>query len=142
MLHNEVYHEVHMDLQIAGLCEECGENPAVEAMPTCQSCLDEWADANCPEDEILDDFPTELDNFGIAEGEGEVSYIEAAQHKAIMGKAERAYINQQWHAWRTDYRCERPEAVDCQTCGTRYEPNEEGNLVFQGVRLIQCSQCQ
>ena len=141
MLHDEVYHEVHMDLQIAGLCTECGEKPALDAIETCQSCLDAWAEANAPEDEILDDFPTELDNFGIAEGEAE-AYIEAemlqiARKQAFMAKAEKAFHEE---VRVTTYRCQSDK---CQSCGSTRNTRGIGQYQIEGdtQTLISCSDC-
>ena len=46
-----------------------------------------------------------------------------------------------WHAWRTDYRCQRPDVV-CDGCDTFY-PSEksEATMVFDGFRLVSCSVC-
>ena len=46
-----------------------------------------------------------------------------------------------WHAWRTDYRCQRP-AVTCEGCGRHYQRGEdEGNATFIGYALKSCGDC-
>ena len=48
---------------------------------------------------------------------------------------------EQWHAWRTDYRCERP-AVTCENCGKHYpRGKDEGNATYIGYALKTCGNC-
>ena len=48
---------------------------------------------------------------------------------------------EQWHAWRTDYCCERP-AVTCQSCGMHYpRGKDEGNATYIGYTLQTCGNC-
>ena len=51
-------------------------------------------------------------------------------------------IAEQWQMWRDDYRCARPP-VSCEGCDTFYPSHKDaGMMIFEGFRLVQCSECQ
>lgn len=59
----------------------------------------------------------------------------------IMNAEARKETAQDWHAWRTDYWCQRP-AVTCENCGTHYpRGKDEGNATYIGYALKSCGAC-
>lgn len=53
---------------------------------------DAWADANAPKDEYIDNFPTELDRFGLAEDTREYGYHSGISYRFEAGKEEHACL--------------------------------------------------